>query len=342
MQWKVLVMGLKNAGSQFQRMMEWVLRDLPNVDPYLDDILVGSVGDSLEELIENHKQDLEKVMKTLEEHQLVASPTKSTFFQREVEFCGHILRDGVRQPAPGKLLPIQKWELPRTVTALRGFLGLTNYFSEYVPNYAETAAPLMSKLKLNRLDGKKGSQKPVEWGETDIEAFEKLKSKLAQELGLHQPDLDRPFILRADASDHAIGAELCQEIGGQVRTVALFSRKLGSSQLNWASKEKEMYAVVAALHKWSGVINFQPVLIQTDHKALEHWVTEHVNTPSGPRGRRARWHEILSEFDIEVQYLPGPQNVIADAMSRWAYPATSSRQDVSWHGSLEGKNEVKN
>ena len=56
-------------------------------------------------------------------------PSKVSVFQREVEFCG-------------KLLSIQKWVLHRTVTELRQFLGLTNYFSEYVPNYAETAAPL--------------------------------------------------------------------------------------------------------------------------------------------------------------------------------------------------------
>ena len=78
-----------------------------------------------------------------------------------------------------------------------------------------------------------------------------------------------------------------------MRTVALFSRKLTNSQLNWAVKESEMYAIVAALHKWAGIINFQPVLVQTDHRALENWVTENVDTPNGPRGRRGRWHEIL-------------------------------------------------
>ena len=76
-------------------------------------------------------------------------PRKSHFFMEGVEFCGHILREGKRSPAPGKLIPIQKWEIPHTVTALRGFLGLTNYYAEYVPGYAEAAAPLMEKMKLN-------------------------------------------------------------------------------------------------------------------------------------------------------------------------------------------------
>ena len=81
-------------------------------------------------------------------------------FVLEVECCGHIMRDGRRQPAPGKFLTTQKWELPRTVTQLRGFLGLDNYYSSYVPHYAEMAAPLMAKLQLNRVDGKKAQRNP--------------------------------------------------------------------------------------------------------------------------------------------------------------------------------------
>ena len=98
---------------------------------------------------------------------------------------------------------------------------------------------------------------------------------------------------------------------------------------------------MAALRKWSGLIGFQPILVTTDHRSIEDWVTEHVDTPSGPRGRRARWHETLSQFDLEVKYIPGPDNVVPDAMSRWAYPASSSREDVSFHGSVAAKEEVR-
>ena len=101
------------------------------------------------------------------------------------------------------------------VTALRGFLGLTNYFSEYVDHYAEAAAPLMGKLKLNRQDGKKGSKLRLNWTEAEIEAFHQLKSKLGGTLELWQVDLDKPFRMRCDASDFAIGAELAQEMDGK-------------------------------------------------------------------------------------------------------------------------------
>ena len=121
-----------------------------------------------------------------------------------------ILHEGRREPAPGKLLSIQRWELPRTVTQLRGFLGLTNYYSSYVPHYAEYAAPLMAKLQLNRADGRKGSTKPIIWKESDKAAFEKLKAELSKQLELFTVDPDKPFVLRTDASDRAIGAVLEQ------------------------------------------------------------------------------------------------------------------------------------
>ena len=129
--------------------------------------------------MENHEHDLRAVLETLKKYELVTDPKKVHLFMQEVEFCGHILREGRRSPAPGKLLAIRKWEMPRTVTALRGFLGLTNYYSCYVPNYADLAAPLMGKLQPSRSDGKKGSQKAIEWTPDDVIAFKKPEATLA-------------------------------------------------------------------------------------------------------------------------------------------------------------------
>ena len=101
-------------------------------------------------------------------------------FVEEVEFCGHVMREGRRWSSPGKLLSIQKWPCPQTVTQLRGFLGLTNYYSCYVQGYAELAAPLTAKLRLNRLEGRKGSREEITWKKEDVEAFDILKEALCQ------------------------------------------------------------------------------------------------------------------------------------------------------------------
>ena len=185
------------------------------------------------------------MLKTFEREQLIIHTEKSDFFQTEIQFCGHILREGKRSPAPGKLLPLQQWDLPKTITELRALLGLANYSSEYVAHYAELAAPLMEKRKVNQTEGKKGSKFRVIWNEKETQAFKELKKKMCEHMELWQVDLDKPFRLLSDASDTAIGAELQQQVDGTWRPVALFSRKLTNSQLNWSTRENETYAIVS-------------------------------------------------------------------------------------------------
>ena len=70
---------------------------------------------------------------------------------------------------------------------------------------------MMDKLKVGRLDGKKGFFKPVAWDDRSRAAFESLKNALKEGLQVFQLEPDQPFVLRTDASDFAIGAVLEQE-----------------------------------------------------------------------------------------------------------------------------------
>ena len=83
----------------------------------------------------------------LQKEELVASVSKTDFFVRSVEFCGHVLENGTRRPAPGKMLALERWDKPDNVTELPGFSGLANYFSGYVQNYASIATSLIEMLK---------------------------------------------------------------------------------------------------------------------------------------------------------------------------------------------------
>ena len=107
-QWVVMPMGLTNAPSIVKRMMEWVLRDHENTDPYIDDVIIGSTGETPEEILQNHERDVRSVLGTLAKHNILVSPKKVQMFVKEVEFCGHILTEGRKRPAPGKLMSVQK------------------------------------------------------------------------------------------------------------------------------------------------------------------------------------------------------------------------------------------
>ena len=189
----------------------------------------------------------------LRSDRLVADTRKCHFFVEEVEFCGHVLGGGVRRPAPGKLRAIEKWELPQTITALRAFLGFTNYYNTYIPNYGKLAARLQEKLKVPRAQGKKGSKVKITWEPEDIVAFEELKKVLCGKLLLQRVNPDKPFVLRTDASGYAVGAALEQLLDedrkptvedvreGRTVPVAFMSRKLtGAQKIGCLASRKPM------------------------------------------------------------------------------------------------------
>ena len=65
-----------------------------------------------------------------------------------------------------------------------------------------------------------------------------------------------------------------------------------------------------------------------------------MDTPGGPAGRRGRWHEYLSKFDLHVTCVPGHCNTVADALSRWENPASEAYSEVSFQGTSTDKAEV--
>ena len=124
---------------------------------------------------------------------------------------------------------------------------------------------------------------------------------------------------------------------GQQCPVAFFSLKLagkpGMGQRGWSVREQETYAIVLALLKFrSWIASSQiEIICWRDHKGLEAWFKEDLGTVSGPLGRRGRWHEFLSSFNITVCYVKGEENTVADVLSRWTYEACQDN-DTNMHG----------
>ena len=58
------------------------------------------------------------------------------------------------------------------------------------------------------------------------------------------------------------------------------------------------------------------VLVMTNHKSLQHWYTEDLNKMVGAVGRRGRWHEFLSQLNLNIIYIPGKEHHVSDALSR--------------------------
>ena len=114
----------------------------------------------------------------------------------------------------------------------------------------------------------------------------KLKRAITDIFPLQLADWANDSVLTPDASNWAVGAALQREgPDGALRPLAFFSRKLSGSQLNWSPREKECYAIVAALLEWHGWVGKKRVEICTDHRSLENWATDDLKTVGGPSPR---------------------------------------------------------
>ena len=175
-------MGVRNGNSQFQRMTEEMLKDFPFADVYVDDVIIGSTGATRQEALENYYKHVCQVLGKFEEMNLVARLGKSSFFISEVEFCGQILSGGKKRPSPGKLKAIQEWEMPKTLKELRGFLGVCNYYGQYVKDLSKTASDLQDLLKVPKGKAKSSSARVLKWTPEAEKSFEETKKAMLQKL----------------------------------------------------------------------------------------------------------------------------------------------------------------
>ena len=114
-QWRVMPMGIKHGPANFQQVMDHVLQGLDCADIYIDDIIIGSSGETEEELLASHERNVRAVVDRLRKEELVATVSKTDFFVHSDEFCGHVLENRTHRPAPGKMLALERWDKPDNV-----------------------------------------------------------------------------------------------------------------------------------------------------------------------------------------------------------------------------------
>ena len=153
------------------------------------------------------------------------------------------------------------------------------------------------------------------WTEKCQEAFEKLKTAFTSTDIMALPRDEGEFYLDTDACDTAIGAVLSQMQDGQMKVIAYGSRTLNKAERNYCITDKELLAVRYFIEYYRQYLLGRKFCLRTDHQALI-WLFSFKE----PKGRIARWLEILSAFDFVVEYRPGQKHGNADALSRCYNP----------------------
>ena len=200
--WTRLPFGLKVSSEIFQKRLHHVLNDLEGVVCVGDDIIILGRGSTVKEAEEDHKINLDKLLKRCQERKIILNESKMDIKKTQIDFLGHqISKEGI-QPSQENVKAIQEMPVPEDVTGVHRLCGMVQYLARYTPNLADDLEPIH---QLTRKD--------VEfiWSKECDDAFKRLKQKMSNSpvLGYYNPEEE--LVLQVDSSEKGLGAVLLQE-----------------------------------------------------------------------------------------------------------------------------------
>lgn len=199
--------------------------------------------------------------------------------------------------------------MPKTVKELRRFLGMLNFYRRFIPNAAHIQGPLNQMLAGPKVKG----SSPVNFTPEQLEAFNSCKRSLSEATLLAHPDSSAELAITTDASDVGIGAVLQQRKNGNWQPLAFYSHKLKPSQQKYSPYDRELLAIYEAIRYFRHMIEARDFVVFTDHKPLSY--AFHLNKEKcSPR--QFRYLDFISQFTTDIRYIPGKDNIVADALSR--------------------------
>jgi len=179
--------------------MNELLRDLINIEKvvvFIDNVIIGT------ETEERHKELVAEVIKRLEENDLYVKPEKCRWKVKEVGFLGVIIGlEGIKMEEE-KVKGVLEWPTPKCVKDVQKFLGLANYYCQFIKGFASIARSLHNMVKKDR---------KWDWMAKQKKAFKELKGWFTKEPVLAALDLDKKMRMEVDALDYTMEEMLSME-----------------------------------------------------------------------------------------------------------------------------------
>jgi len=300
-----LPFGVTNGVPIFCRVIKDIVKDLPGVVHYFDDIVIA--GKTAQE----HKRNLKAFLERCKLVNLTLNSKKCSFEVSKLDFLGHTFENGTMTPDSDRLRPLLEYPLPTTFKQLERFLGLAVYYSKWIKGFADVAEPLF--VSKNKRSFPLNSQ--------SVQAFTNIKNSIAS-ASLSVPVPGVPLTLETDASLTSIGSVLSQN----GRPIAFYSHRLNKVEQKWPAVELEAYAIVKSIEKFRSYLLARSFTILTDQKSVS-FLFDNRPKSSVKNSKLCRWRMELSEYNYQIIYRRGEENRSADALSRLSSVSKASDKD---------------
>ena len=263
------------------------------VEIIMDDFLIHGNANNID-------QKVRLILDRSREVGLKFNPDKIKLRVPEVSYVGHLLTAQGLKPDPAKIKAVSDMPPPTDKEGVLRVVGTMNYLDKFIEHKADLQEPITQLTQQN-----------VEfvWDQQQQTAFDKLKSLITNAPVLAYFDNQKPTTLNVDASGIGLGAVVMQAD----QPVAYGSRTLTACERRYANIERELLAILWGTQKFHTYLYGRRVIVKTDHKPLETIFKKSLNE-APPRLQRMLLK--LTKYDLDVQYVPGKQQVLSDCLSR--------------------------
>ncbi|KAJ4818482.1 Pol-polyprotein [Rhynchospora pubera] len=316
--YKVMPFGLKNAGAEYQQMVNKVFKaELGEIiEAYIDDMVVKSCTG------EEHVQHLNMIFQRMREVGMRLNPKKSFFCLSSGKFLGYIVSERGIEVHPSKCRAIIDMEAPSTVKEVQELTGRIAALNRFIARSGEVCKPFFQTIK---------KAKKFEWTSQCQEAFEQIKTYLSSPPIISRPTKGEALYLYVSASAVAVSAALIREEDGVQKPVYFVFKVLRDAEERYSTVEKGAFAVLVAARKLRPYFQAHPIKVLSDlplRKALGNLDVS---------GRLLKWAVELSEFDIS--FLPKAAykgQVLADFVVESTGRTEKRDQEALWHVHVDG------
>ena len=283
--------GISAAPGIFQRTMDNLLQGIPMCCVYLDDILVSG------KTVSEHNANLKLVLDRLQSHGLRLREKKCTFMEQSVEYLGHKLDSEGVHPTGKKFAGVQNAVPPKNVIELRSYLGILNYYRQFLKNLSTELAPLYELLH----DNVKWT-----WEKAQQKAFEKSKELLKSATLLIHYNPELPLLLQCDASPVGVACVMSHIMSDKSdRPIMYASHSLNKAERNYSQLEREALSIVYGVKYFHKYIAGREFNIVTDHKPLLGLFNPNNKISHTSSMRFQKWCLMLGGYNYNIIHKSG-------------------------------------